>query len=270
MQDRAQILTITSLKGGTAKTTLTGLLALYLAQRCGRTVMLVDLDPQAGTTTLFLDGKSQKPTVYDLLQESASGTLDPARCREAFRVSPYSSSIFVLPGDSRLGQLAPEAMSLETLRVVLETAAFRTQTVILVDTGTARLLVALGIAAADGVLVPMMLSPQTIKPTVNTLAMIQRQATPLAGLVPVGVGSAQWEMELLAGWRRTLATRFSGLRLLSAEQPILPALPPARQLVRGQWVGGAFPERFTATCAALARVLLAAENLLREETDVSR
>ncbi len=186
MQDRAQILTITSLKGGTAKTTLTGLLALYLTQRCERTVMVVDLDPQAGTTALFLDGKSPEPTVYDLLQESANRTLDPGLCREAFRVSPYSSSVFVLPGDSRLGQLLQEAIPLETLRGVLETAAFGTQSVILVDTGTAQLLVALGIAAADGVLVPMMLSPQTIKPTVNTLAMLQRQAKPLAGLVPVG------------------------------------------------------------------------------------
>ena len=39
------ILTITSLKGGTAKTTLTGLLALYLAQRCQKSVLLVELDP---------------------------------------------------------------------------------------------------------------------------------------------------------------------------------------------------------------------------------
>ncbi len=260
MQDRAQILTITSLKGGTAKTTLTGLLALYLAQRCGRTVMLVDLDPQAGTTALFLDGKAQGPTVFDLLQESASGALDPIFCREAFRSTLYTSAVFVLPGDARLGLLAPEELPLEMLRVALETAAFGTESVVLIDTGTARLLVALGIAAADGVLVPMLLSPQSIKPTVNTLVMLQRQEKPLAGLVPVGVGNAQWEVELLAGWKRTLATRFSSLRLLSEEQPILPALPPARQLVRGQWVGGPFPERFSPTCAALTQVLFPRES----------
>ncbi|MBN2471836.1 MAG: hypothetical protein JXN59_14030, partial [Anaerolineae bacterium] len=107
------------------------------------------------------------------------------------------------------------------------------------------------------VLVPVMLSPQAIKPTANTLAMLQHQAKPLAGLVPVGVGSAQWEAELLAGWQRTLKDRFPDLRLLTPEQPILPALPPARQLMRGQWVGGVFPERFTPTFAALAQVLFA-------------
>ena len=63
------------------------------------------------------------------------------------------------------------------------------------------------------------------------------------------------EGDLLAGWQRTMETRFAGLRLLDPQQPILPAMPPARQLVRGQWVSGTFPERFMPTFAALTRIL---------------
>jgi len=87
--------------------------------------------------------------------------------------------------------------------------------------------------------------------------MQHRQGKPLAGLAPVGVGSAKWEAELLSGWQQALKDRFPNLRLLAPERPILPALPSARQLVRGQWVGGPFPERFAPTFTALANALFA-------------
>ncbi len=154
MQDPAHILTITSLKGGTAKTTLTGLLALYLVQRCRRSVMLVDLDAQVGTTALFLYGKTPGLSVSDLLQASASGALEPALCREAFQPTPYVPSVFVLPGDSRLGQIARQGLPQHALRDVLDAAAFGGQSIFLIDTGTAHALVDLGIAAANAVLVP--------------------------------------------------------------------------------------------------------------------
>ena len=48
------ITTFASLKGGTGKTTITGLLANYCSQILKKRVIIIDIDPQGGCTTLFL------------------------------------------------------------------------------------------------------------------------------------------------------------------------------------------------------------------------
>ena len=48
------ITTFTSMKGGTGKTTITGLLANYVSKVLNKRVILIDIDPQGGCTTLFL------------------------------------------------------------------------------------------------------------------------------------------------------------------------------------------------------------------------
>lgn len=240
------IVTVTSLKGGTGKTTVSGLWALYLAERCHREVVLLDLDPQGGVTSLFLGGKPTQPGVYDLLY--AERDEQPVVLfRDILQPSFIHPRIFVLPADLRLQQFTKEEVSIERLSNVLKKSDLPSDTIILIDTGTMRFLVGMGIAAADAVVVPMMLSPQTIKPTVNTLAMIQQLEKPLLGLVPVAAGSAKWEMDLLTGWEKTLSVRFPNLQLVSSTGHILPPISNAKSLVRGNWLSSGFPDRFAAT-----------------------
>ncbi len=242
------ILTITSLKGGVGKTTISGLLSLYMAYCRQSEVVLIDLDPQMGSTSLFLSRKSERESSFDLLEAVQSGQWAGGRLREALcpapTSSPGASQIYLIGGDPRLAALSQESLSPEALRVLLEEADLPPSSLTLIDTGTQRTLVELGIQAADRVLIPLMLSQQTIKPTVNTLAMLQRAEKPLLGLIPLQLGKAQWEAKLLDGWARTLSTRFPTLRLVDPDEPIFPALPYARSLLRGQWAASGFPERF--------------------------
>jgi len=58
------------------------------------------------------------------------------------------------------------------LKYALESAPFPENTVLIIDTGTHPTLVEMGIVAADVVLIPVMLSQQTAKPTINTLKVL--------------------------------------------------------------------------------------------------
>ena len=257
------IVTMTSLKGGTGKTTISGLWALYLAECCHREVVLLDLDPQGGATCLFLGGKSSQPGFFDLL-DSEMHDQSAVLFRDYLQPSNVHPDIYVLPADPRLHQLSKEETPVDLLASLLEKADLPPNTIILIDTGTMRMLVGMGIAAADAVVVPMMLSPQAIKPTINTLAMIQHLGTPLLGLVPVAAGSARWEAELLLGWEKTLSSRFPNLQFVTPTEHIFPPLSSAKSLVRGSWAASGFPERFTATFEALEEGLHSIEQRILE------
>ena len=260
------IVTVTSLKGGTGKTTIGGLWALYLAERCHHEVVLLDLDPQGGATSLFLGGKSSQPGFFNLL-DSEMHNQQEVLFRDCLQPSSVHPRIFVLPADSRLHQLTEEEIPVDLLASLLEKADLPPDTIILIDTGTMRMLVGMGIAAADAVVVPMMLSPQAIKPTINTLAMIQHLGTPLLGLVPVAAGSARWEAELLLGWEKTLSSRFPNLKFVTPMEHILPPLSSSKSLARGSWAASGFPERFTATFEALEVGMRSIEQRIPESGD---
>jgi len=62
-----RIIAVINRKGGTAKTTTTDNMAVCLAQK-GFRVLIVDLDPQGGATVqIGLDKRQLKSTVYDAL-----------------------------------------------------------------------------------------------------------------------------------------------------------------------------------------------------------
>src|SRR5690348_7096063 len=67
-----RVLAVVNQKGGVGKTTTTINLAAAMAE-LGRQVLVIDLDPQANTTSgLGIDPRRQRPTVYHLLSGEAA------------------------------------------------------------------------------------------------------------------------------------------------------------------------------------------------------
>lgn len=253
------ITTFTSMKGGTGKTTITGLMASYLTQFYKKRVIIIDIDPQGGSTTLFLgtearstiDGKAG-PTVFTVLETMREGGDTRGVVQKALMRSRYNENVFVLPADYRVTSLLSMGESPDILRYALEEASFSDDLIVMVDTGTAPFLVSMAISAAsDKVFVPLMLSMQNRKPTADTIQLVLRQRKQLAGIVPVGIGNAKWEEATMESWNDSLKNN-----PMLSNAKILAGIPYSKVLVRSEWVDQVFPERLTPVFAELSSVLL--------------
>jgi len=252
------ITTFTSMKGGTGKTTITGLFASYLTQALNKRVVIVDIDPQGGSTTLFLgigareiiDGK-KGISVYNILETVRENNNARSIIQQSLQKAPSNPNIFVIPADYRVTSIMSLGETPELLRYALEDASFSDDVVILVDTGTAPFLVSMAICAtSDIVFVPLMLSMQNRKPTADTIQLVLRHRKKLGGIVPVGIGSAKWEEVSIASW----AERLQSQPLLAGSR-IITGIPYSKTLVHSEWVEQQFPERLLPTFKELSGIL---------------
>jgi len=230
-------ISITNLKGGVGKTTTSGLLAKYLTEIQNRPVILIDLDPQCGTTSLFIGRDSRTSSIKDALVATMEGDDAGEIMRSALVNVPGYQNFFVIPSDKRLTDMI-SGIPADLLQWSIMAAGFSDDTVVIVDTGTAQGMVGLGICAANQVLVPMMMSKQTVKPTMNTLTMLARFRKPILGVLPVGSGEAQWEQTVLDKYQNTLDTA-PDLKPLGGV--VLPRIPYSKTLIRGAWASNPFP-----------------------------
>ena len=234
------------MKGGTGKTTITGLLANYCSLILKKRVIIIDIDPQGGCTSLYLgheareiiDGKTG-PTIFNVLEAVRENTNARALIAKALVRSPYNEGVFILPADYRVTSLMSMGETPELLRYALDDAAFAEDILVLIDSGTSPFLVNMSIAAvSEQVFVPLMLAVQNRKPTADTIQLVLRQRKHLGGIIPVGIGSAKWEESLMDSWSERLKST-----PLLADATILQGIPYSRILIRSEWVSQPFPER---------------------------
>jgi cellulose biosynthesis protein BcsQ len=253
------ITTFTSMKGGTGKTTITGLLANYLTQYHKKRVIIVDIDPQGGSTTLFLgvearptiDGKAG-PTIFSVLEAVREGTNARQVVQKALMRSRFNENVFIIPADYRVTSLMSMGESPDILKYALEEASFSDELIVLIDTGTSPFLVSMAIAAStDKVFVPLMLSLQNRKPTADTIQLVLRQRKQLAGIVPVGIGNAKWEEMTMESWNESLRNN-----PLLASAKILAGIPYSKTLLRSEWVDQEFPDRLVPVFSELTAALM--------------
>jgi len=241
-------ITVTNLKGGVGKTTTSGLLALFLTEHRKDPVLLIDVDPQCGSTSLFLGGKDTHPlTIKDALVAAMEGDDTSEIMRDSLINVPGKPNLFVIPSDKRLTDMI-SGVPADLLLNVIQSAEFSDETIVIIDTGTAQGMVGMGICAADMVLVPMTMSKQTVKPTMNTLTMTARFHKPLLGILPTVSGEAQWENKILDFWQSTL-NESAGLKPLGGV--ILPRVPFSKSLIRGAWAKMPFPENLESVFDAI-------------------
>jgi len=251
------VVTVTSMKGGVGKTTIAAMLARYLTLRDQQKIIVVDMDPQGGASSILLGGQIESPTLVDILQLEAEGIPSGELINQAVRKSRHDEHIFVVPGRVDLVSFADAAPPLASLKYALESAPFPEDTVLIIDTGTHPTLVTMGIIAADIVIIPVMLSQQTAKPTINTLKVALQHHRQRGALLPMGIGNSNWEDRELGRWRRKLQTS-QALTTMGFE--VLPGIPYSRSILRGRWRYGTFPKRFAPVMDEICQFIFHAQS----------
>lgn len=145
----AEIIAIINQKGGVGKTTTTLNTAAYLA-KSGRSVLIIDIDPQGNATSgLGLDKNNQQNTIYDILLEKVSLT-------DAMK--PMSDkNLAIVPANTNLAGAEVELVDQPEREIRLKKALSNTDfDYILIDCPPSLSLLTINaLAAADWVLIPV-------------------------------------------------------------------------------------------------------------------
>jgi len=255
-----KVVTFTNVKGGVGKTTCSDLTALYIIMMRRTPVVVIDLDPQCGSSVLFLKGKDHERSIKTALDMVLEGE-DPSE----IMTNPYPvegrENLFIIPSHSRLTETANHC-PVNLLRLILESTEYGDDVTVIIDTGTGDNLVAMGLAAADGVVVPMMLSKQCARPTTKTLNWISAHQKTLLGILPVASAQAKWENVILEKMTELLETH-KGFKAMGAS--LLPRIPYSRSVVRGEWVTGTFPEIIIPSIDAVYTKIFGESAIVQEE-----
>lgn len=171
----AKILAVVNQKGGVGKTTTAVNLTATLAA-AGKKVLLCDFDPQANATSgLGVDKRKTKKSVYDVI-------IDETPVKDAIVQTKFGD---VLPSSADLAGAAVELLSVPEpnyrLKKALGAVAGEYDVILIDCPPSLELLTINGLAAADGILVPVQCEYYALEglaDLMTTLRLIKKRINP--------------------------------------------------------------------------------------------
>ena len=170
-----KIIAVVNQKGGVGKTTTAVNLTAALKEQ-GKKVLLCDFDPQANASSgMGVEKKKLKHSVYDVI-------INDLPAENAVISTKFGD---VLPSSADLAGAAVELLSLEEpnfrLKKALEPLRSRYDVILIDCPPSLELLTINGLAAADGILVPVQCEYYALEglaDLMNTLRLIKRKINP--------------------------------------------------------------------------------------------
>ncbi len=161
------IIAILNQKGGVGKTTTTINVAAYLA-KMGKSVLVVDLDPQGNATSGLGVQKNNEVTTYDVL---VNGALIGQAIKDV-----ETEGISLVPANADLAAAEIELVSREDREQLLKTALTRTSyDYVLIDCPPSLGLLSINaLVAADWVLIPVQAEYYALEGLTQLLSTVQR------------------------------------------------------------------------------------------------
>ena len=262
------VITVASMKGGVGKSTLTTMIAKFIAEQRGTPVTVIDLDPQRGVTILLLGARYAKqdagPGIYEILESEQDNIPSTELFNQALVVAPYKELIRVIPSAASLGQMRGPETPRELLSLALQDAPIGENETVIVDTSPDVTFCEMGIQASDMVFVPITMSHQSGIPTLNTLQAVLYAEKEMGGLIPTLIGRAKWQKVRIEAWRESLMqtdlVKGRGI-------DVLPAMPFSHSIPSGKWRWGKLPKGCPEMLDAIYVKLFGEHTLVVEEIE---
>ena len=270
MDNRALIVTISSMKGGVGKTAITSLLARYLAEIDGKHVLVVDFDGRGGITSLLHHKPlaANKPTVVDILLAAYQGmnpynvfsqALIQTNLGTKYGWDDKGGSIFLLPSKPTLDDFLLEKDP-GLLKVALNNLDLAEEQIILVDSGADSLNVKMSIAAADIVFLPLVISKQDVHPSIETLRAIvmeQREngRSFFGGIVFNQNGNAKWENTYITNYQQLINKFIDKANLKCVDEKNLFQLKQSRIIKRGKHLSWSWREDILSSTRQIIEII---------------